>query len=154
MRRFIYIIILATMCGMTAMAQNRPTGTHHSSGGDRGGFIIMLDRPELIYNDVNQIIEVYGNESDYYDFVITNDATQLICDAGQLDGNFAIINASYMVQHGGTYTIELTSSNHNVYHWTFDGDLKKGNFPDGIGRRADFDKMDNVIDRLLMPGLY
>ena len=122
MKRIIFITILATICGMTAMAQNRPTGTHHTSGGDRNILRLYNDRPTLTYNAVANEIAVYGNESDYYFLVITSIASQQQIFDAVLDGNYDTIDASIM--SSGAYTIALTSAHNRTYKWTFNNGLQ------------------------------
>ena len=122
MKRIIYITILFTICGMTAMAQNRPTGTHHTSGGNRDFVKFYNDRPTLSYNEGTNEISVYGYESDYYYLVITSVASQQQIFEAVLDGNYDIIDASIMTN--GTYIIALTSAHGRTYKWTFNNGLQ------------------------------
>ena len=153
MKRFYFIIILAVFCGMTAMAQDRPNITHQSTGGNRGGFAIIVDRPTLYFDSENRAIQVYGCESEYYDFTITEKTSQAIMISGRIDGNFDTIDATTLV-NGTTYTILFTSANGNCYQWTFDGELITGIFPDGIGPKVDLERSDSHTGRIMQPDLY
>jgi len=134
MRRIIFIIILATIVGMTAMAQNRPTGTHHTSGDDRDRFSLYNDRPTLAYDNIANVIVVTGSESDFYLVNITSLSTQLLIFDTVINGDYDIIDASIM--SSGNYTIALTSSHGNTYRWTFNKGLSGNLLPiaDGIGK--------------------
>lgn len=135
---------MAIICGMTAMAQNRPTGTHQTTGGDRGSFLFRLDQPTLVYDDVENLINVYGSESSYYDYNIKSQSTQMIIAAGTLDGNFDTIDATPMAV--GTYIITLTSAAGHEFQWLFDGELKLPNSIDGIDKKTDFERTNNVLE--------
>ena len=143
MKRF-YIAILITICGMTAMAQNRPDITHQSTGRDRGGIVLFADRPTVVFDNEANEIHVYGNESDFYNVTITSATTNQVVYTTVIDGNFDIIDASNL--SNGTYVIAFTSSHGNTYRWTFNQGLQDGNIlPDGIdlsgsrtNRRTDF----------------
>lgn len=135
------------------MAQDRPNITHQSTGGNRGGFVTIVDRPILDFDSENRAIQVYGCESDYYDFVIMEKTSQAIIISGRIDGNYDTIDATPLV-NGTTYTILLTSAHGNCYQWTFDGELITGIFPDGIGPKSDVNKSDLHTGLLLQPDLY
>ena len=70
MKRIYIITILAAICGLTAMAQNRPDIAHQNTGRDRIEFGFYADQPTLVYDDVTNEIAVYGNESEFYDVII------------------------------------------------------------------------------------
>ena len=130
MKRF-YIAILITICGLTAMAQDRPDMTHQSTGRDRGGIVLFADRPTLVFNSEENQIEVYGNESDYYNVTITR--ASLVVYTATIDGNYDVIDVSNM--SNGIYVIALTSSRGNTYQWTFNQDLHGNNgFPEVIDK--------------------
>ena len=130
MKRF-YITILITICGLTAMAQDRPDITHQSTGRDRGGIVLFADRPNLVFDAEENQIEVYGNESDYYNVSITK--AGLVVYTAMIDGNYDVIDASIL--SNGTYAIALTSSHGNTYQWTFDQDLQgSSGLPEVIDR--------------------
>ena len=123
MKRFSIIAILITICGMTAMAQNRPDVTHQSTGDDREKYTPVMDMPALVYDEDAQEIFVEGSQSNYYMVSITMQPTQMVVLETMIDGTFDIIDVSSLV--AGNYTITLTSSSWNNYSWTFtfDGGL-------------------------------
>ena len=147
MKRIYIITILAAICGLTAMAQNRPDIAHQNTGRDRIEFGFYADQPTLVYDDVNNEIAVYGNESEFYDVIIMSASSQQVVLVTVIDGTYDIIDASIM--SNGTYTIELTSSHGNIYRWTFNQGLEGLTAPgitlDKIGdlmnRRNGFDTL-------------
>lgn len=147
MKRYYIITILAVICGMTAMAQNNPGMAHHTTGKDRGGILSLYDQPSLVYDDVTNLIAVYGNGSDFYDVIIIATSSQQVVLTTVIDGTYDIIDASIM--SSGTYNIELTSSHGNIYRWTFNQGLEGIGMPGKIlekvgdltNRRNDFDSL-------------
>ena len=135
MKRIYFISILAAICSMTAMAQNSPGLAHQTNGKDRIEFGLFADMPDLIYDsETNQII-VDGQNSSYYDVIITSLATEQVVFMTVIDGNYDIIDASIMPS--GAYVIYLTSSHGNAYSWTFDQGLQTG-MPGGIAKRGEW----------------
>jgi len=131
MKRIYIITILITICGLAAMAQDRPDLTHQSTGRDRLGY--KLDQPTLVYDsEANQIV-VYGCGSEYYDVMITSASTQQVVYVTIIDGHYDIIDASIM--SSGVYTLELTSSRGNKYQWVFDQGLDQSIY--GIGKKGE-----------------
>lgn len=122
MKRIYIITILAAICGLTAMAQNRPDIAHQNTGRDRIEFGFYADQPTLVYDDVTNEIAVYGNESEFYDVIIMSASSQQVVLVTVIDGTYDIIDASIM--SSGAYTIELTSSHGNIYRWTFNQGLE------------------------------
>ena len=116
MKRF-YIIILITICGITAMAQDRPDLTHQTNSDDRDRMWLTCDMPSLVYDETAQVILVEGSESVYYIATITSQANQMVMLETVIDGEYDTIDVSMLT--AGTYTIALTSSRWNTYTWTF-----------------------------------
>ena len=135
MKRIYIITILITICGLFAMAQDRPDLTHQSTGRDRLGF--KIDEPDLIYDSGTNLITVIGCGSEYYDVVITSATTQQVVYMTVIDGHYDIIDASFMAN--GAYIVELTSSRGNLYQWFFDQ-----GFSQNIN---DFGKKSELINR-------
>lgn len=121
MKRYI-IAILITICGMTAMAQNRPDMTHQSTGRDRDKVKLYADQPELVYDNTTNQIAVYGNECEYYYVTITSSSTLQVVFTSIISGDYDIIDASIM--SSGTYYLSLLSSHGNNYQWTFNQGLQ------------------------------
>ena len=142
MKRFYFIAILITICGLSAMAQDRPDMAHQSTGRDRVGF--KLDQPTVTYDEESNEIVVCGAASDYYNVSITSTATQQVIYITTIDGTYDIIDASIMPS--GAYVIAFTSQRGNTYKWTFDHGLQSMDIPGGVnhvGRKVnlanDFD---------------
>ena len=117
MKRFYFIAILAAICGMTAMAQDRPDLTHQTGGDDRIDFAFIMDMPSLVYDGDAQEIIVMGSQSDYYTVTIMSQSTQMIMLETMVDGEYDIIDVSMLAT--GTYIIALTSPRWNTYSWSF-----------------------------------
>ena len=117
MKRLSIIAILITICGITAMAQDRPDLTHQTGGDDRSIHKIFVDMPTVVYDADAEEIIVEGSQSSYYTATITSQSTQMIEFETIIDGEYDIIDVSMLMP--GTYTLTLTSSNDNSYSWTF-----------------------------------
>ena len=117
MKRLSIIAILITVCGIAAMAQDRPDLTHQTGGDDRNIHKVFADMPTLNYDEVAQEIIVQGSQSSYYTATIVSQSTQMIEFETVIDGEYDIIDVSMLTT--GSYIITLTSSNENSYAWTF-----------------------------------
>ena len=147
MKRYI-IAILITICGLTAMAQNRPDMTHQSTGRDRIEVKLYADQPQLVYDNTTNQIAVYGNESEYYYVTITSSSTLQVVFSSIISGDYDIIDASIM--SSGTYYLSLMSSHGNSYQWTFNQGLQGGTGSFGIVDRLG-DRMNWLNDFGLTP---
>lgn len=104
MKRIIIITILAVICGINAMAQDRPTGTHQSTGGDRTEFFTLVSVLTPEFDDPN--IVVYGCEDAYYDVTVTMGSSIEFNDIiGRERGN----TINYEFSTDRSYVITLTS---------------------------------------------
>lgn len=121
----LYFIILITICGLTAMAQDRPDMTHQSTGRDRMGY--KFDKPTLVFDNALNQIAVYGCASEYYDVTITSQLSQQVIYMTVINGIYDIIDTSIMPS--GAYIITLTSQRGNIYKWTFDQGLQDNLLP-------------------------
>lgn len=117
MKRFYFISILITICGLTAMAQNRPDLTHQTGGGDRTIFNIVVDKPALSFDRNNHEITVQGNNSEFYAVSVTLEDSQALIFETVIDGEYDVIDVSMLTS--GNYVIALTSSHGNIYTWNF-----------------------------------
>ncbi|MBR6947442.1 MAG: hypothetical protein IKH53_05750 [Muribaculaceae bacterium] len=102
----LYIAILITICGMTAMAQDRPDMTHQTTGRDRDGF----DSYEMLMLQFNEdgLIEVSGCENTNYQVTITRESIPVWYGMIGKDYGNVINYTSFAVT--STYIITLTSS--------------------------------------------
>jgi len=119
MKRIYIISILITICGLAAMAQNRPDLTHQTGGGDRVIFNIVADKPALTFDQANHEIIVQGNNSDFYAVTASVMESEAIVMQTTIDGEYDVIDVSMLT--AGNYLIALTSSHGNTYTWTFNG---------------------------------
>ena len=117
MKRIYIIAILITMCGLSAMAQDRPDLTHQTGGGDRNVFKFVNDQPTLIYDAGAREIQVTGSESAFYNVEITSQTSTMLILQTVIDGEYDVIDVSMLT--AGSYDITLISSNRNTYSWTF-----------------------------------
>lgn len=139
----IYIIILITICGMTAMAQNRPTGTHQSSGGDRDGIVSFTEMLMLQFNE-DGLIEVTGCENDYYNVTITKESSLVwVGIIGKEHGNVISYNHFDAV---ATYVITLTSSRGSTTVWKLENGVLNGSRIPNWGNATD--QMHRTIPQL------
>lgn len=136
----IFITILITICGMTAMAQNRPDIAHQSTGGDRFETYSFIQKPNVEYNAGQEMIIVSGVNGQYFGYLMAI-ATQEIELSLDVDGVYTEIDISDLAD--GKYVLSLTSMSGITFRWTID---KGGNnliIPDGIG---------DMFDKSVNPG--
>ena len=122
-----------TICGMTAMAQDRPDITQQTGGGDHSG-VSFMQMPTLVYDEEAKQIEVFGCNTDYYDVLIKLQSTGDIVWQGTIDGVHDIIDVSFLMN--GTYTISLTNDKGYTYRWTFNGGLSASVVTDGVEKMS------------------
>lgn len=123
MKRTFIIILLATICGLMSMAQDRPDITHQSTGGDRDGFISLSAGPTLKYNFQYQAITVTGTGlSEYYIAEIRDVNSNETVYCGMLDGEIDVIDAS-MLMSGAPYIITLKDEYGWIFTYTFENGI-------------------------------
>lgn len=121
MKRIFFIIILSTICGMTALAQDRPDMINQSTGGNHDGVVYFyINRPSVDYNSTTHELTIIGDGSSaFYLVEITNAASDLLVFSTVIDGTFDVIDANpYLF---GVYNIRLTDDNGHPFLYTFDG---------------------------------
>ena len=111
MKRIFFIIILSTICGMTALAQDRPDMINQSTGGNHDGVVYFYtNRPSVDYNATTHELTIMGDGSS---------ASDLLVFSTVIDGTFDVIDANpYLF---GVYNIRLTDDNGHPFLYTFDG---------------------------------
>jgi len=135
MKRIYIIAILITMCGLSAMAQDRPDLTHQTGGGDRNVFKFVNDQPTLIYDAGAMEIQVTGSESAFYNVEITSQTSTMLILQTVIDGEYDVIDASMLTTEG--YVVALTSSQGNTFTWIFNnGQLLRGPNTQSISTRS------------------
>ena len=140
MKRIYIITILAVICGMTAMAQNRPDMAHQNTGRDRGGFAFHAI-PIITYNDYLQQLTIVSNNVDAFELTITSVATHEIKIQESFEGSSATINVSFL-DNNGVYLIEFLGSDGTTYMTEF---VKTASWTDSsVGTRTDL--LDLIIN--------
>ena len=135
----LYIAILITICGMTAMAQDRPDINHQTTGRDRTEITMFSEVLQLQYNE-DGMIEVLGCGNDYFNVTITKDLSCVWFGIiGREYGN--VIN--YDFQTIGTYVITLTNSQGSTTVWRLENGILYGSKLPNLGevtnqRKNDF----------------
>ena len=125
MKRFYIIAILMTMCGMTAMAQDRPDITHQTTGEDRDIVPNFTEWPQPFFNTDGKI-EVIGCYRYSYNVTITSDNSYVWSGViGKGHSNVIDYNEFY---DDVTYLITLTSSRGSTTRWR----LENGIFVDPL----------------------
>jgi len=120
MKRAFFIIILAVICSLVSMAQDRPDITHQSTGRDRIE-TKSLSSPTLTYYSMYRLILVNGNGlSDFYNVMINNAMTNEIVYYAAISGDNDVIEASMLIA-GMAYDIILTDENGTTFTYVFDG---------------------------------
>lgn len=123
MKRIFIIAILITVCGLSAMAQNRPDMTHQSTGRDRDELPSYSAALELQFNDEG-LIEVLGCENEYYNVTITRETAYVWNGIiGKEYGNVIAYNG---FETTATYLITLTSSRGTTSLWRLEYGILTG----------------------------
>ena len=118
MKRFFIITILATICGMTAMAQNRPDVTQQTTGGNHEEIpTFFVANPVLTYDAADQVIIVNG-VSEYYDVEVKIAGTVAVIFTTTVEGDMGVIDVASLGNN--VYIITLTDENNRQYRYTFD----------------------------------
>ena len=107
MKRFIIISILATICGMTAMAQNRPDVIQQTNG-DNHHYVPTTSaaRPVLDYDAEAQEITVCGL-SEYYIVEVALASNYAVVYSATVSGDMGVINVESLTSD--VYNITLTN---------------------------------------------
>lgn len=114
----IFIIILITICGLTAMAQDRPDMTHQSTGRDRIDFVTGSS-PIIIYNGNSQTLTVNGNLFvTYFELTIKSMDTQEIVFQEEFEGHTATISVVDLID-GKMYQVEYADNRGTTYMMMF-----------------------------------
>lgn len=117
MKRICIITILAVICGMTAMAQNRPDMAHQNTGRDRGG-IVIVNAPVISYDENTQLLTVTRDNVNYFELTITSVSTQEVELQEVYNGTSAMINVSFLTNNEA-YLIEYLGSDGFNYSTEF-----------------------------------
>ena len=126
MRRLIIITILATICGMTAMAQDRPDITRQTTGGNHGGVgSYNLAMPVLTYDAVSHEIIVNGN-AEQYNVEVTIASNHALVLSMVVEGDMGVIDAAILTND--VYNIALTDDGNRQYNYRFNGSSKSLTF--------------------------
>ena len=106
MKRFIFISIMAAICGMTAMAQNRPDVVQQTTGGNHDDIpTFSVARPVLNYDADVQEITVIGM-LEYYDVEMTLASNNAVVYSATVEGDMGVINVESLTHD--VYNITLT----------------------------------------------
>lgn len=134
MKRFLFITILAVICGLSAMAQDKSVVTHQTTGGrDRYDvFDNLTITPQLEYNADEKEIYVTCGDGICYDVVVATQQAQQPVFMTTVCGPYDSFNVAMLAS--GKYTITLTSGSIQKI-WTFDPatGFEISNMSDGMG---------------------
>ena len=118
MKRIFIITILATICGMTAMAQDRPDVTQQTTGGNHNDIpTFSVARPSLTYNAADHEIIVNGM-AEYYSVEVKIASNLAVVFTTTVEGDMGVIDVSALAND--VYIITLTDDNNRLYRYTFD----------------------------------
>ena len=110
----IFTIILITICGMTAMAQDRPDMTHQSTGRDRIEFVFGSN-PIITYSEFSQVLTVNANIFvNHFELTIRSVETYEIVFQDVFEGATAAISVADLTD-GKYYQVEYVDSNGLYY---------------------------------------
>ena len=140
MKRIYIITILAVICGLTAVAQNRPDMAHQNTGRDREGFVIHAI-PVITYNDYSQQLSIACDNVNFFELTITSMATHEVVYQEIFEGSSATINVSFL-ENNGVYLIEYLDSEGTTYTTEF---IKTASWVDSsVGTRTDLFELHNI----------
>lgn len=117
----LYIAILITICGMTAMAQDRPDINHQTTGRDRDGIITYAMMLTPVYDE--PYVEVYGCENNYYDVTVS---TGRVIDWYGIIGKEYGTVIDYEFSSTMSYVITVTSSQGSTVVWRLENGVLNG----------------------------
>lgn len=119
MKRFLFITILAAICGLSAVAQDKSVVTHQTTGGrDRYDVSDNLTiTPQLEYSADEKEIYVTCGEGICYDVVVATQQGQQPVFMTTVCGPYDSFNVAMLAS--GKYTVTLTSGSVQMI-WIFD----------------------------------
>ena len=113
MKRFYIITILAIVCSLTAMAQNRPGMAHQTAGGNRNDIMTSLSIPSVSLSD--NVLTV-TNISGYWTVWITDEFGSICMSPRSFEGEDTV-EIGFFLSNDVTYTIYISTSAGNTYTW-------------------------------------
>lgn len=116
MKRFYIITILAIVCSLTAMAQNRPGMAHQTTGRDRDQFMTSLLIPSVSLSD-NQLSVT--DISGFWTVWITDEFGSICMSPRSFEGENTVDIGSY-VSNDVTYVLYILTSAGNTYTWSIE----------------------------------
>ena len=127
MKRIYIIIILAVICGITAMAQS--TGMAHQTNGSDRKLEFVNGNPVITYNDLSQTLTVNGNILvTYFELTIKTMDTQEIEFQDVFEGPTTTLDVSFLAD--GCYQVVYMDSRGTTYWKEFE---KSSSWLDGWG---------------------
>ena len=147
MKRFVYIIILATICGMTAMAQDRPDITRQTSGGNHEWMPThRIHMPTINYDEESCTITIIGDgASGYYLVDVINTSTGVSVLSTMIDGNVGVIDATMLLDD--SYLITITDDKGVAFSYLFDGALHTSSGSGGSKPANSTSIVTNIVDK-------
>ena len=115
MKRFYIITILAIICSLSAMAQNRPDMAHQTPGRDRDQFKATLSMPYVTLS--NNYITVTGI-SGYWTMWMTDVSANMYMAPESFEGELEHYQISVDVPEDIKYYLFITTSSGNTYKWS------------------------------------
>lgn len=113
MKRFYIITILAIVCSLTAMAQNRPGMAHQTTGRDRDQFMTSLLIPSVSLSD-NQL--TVTDISGFWTVWITDEFGSICMSPRSFEGENTV-DIGFFPSNDVTYTLYISTSAGNTYTW-------------------------------------
>lgn len=116
MKRFYIITILAIICSLTAMAQNRPGMAHQTPGRDRDQFMTSLLIPSVSLSD-NQL--TVTDISGFWTVWITDEFGSICMSPRSFEGENTV-DIGFYPSNDVTYVLYISTSAGNTYSWSIE----------------------------------
>ena len=116
MKRFYIITILAIICSLTAMAQNRPGMAHQTTGRDRDQFMTSLLIPSVSLSD-NQL--TVTDISGFWTVWITDEFGSICMSPRSFEGENTV-DIGFYPSNDVTYVLYISTSAGNTYSWSIE----------------------------------
>lgn len=113
MKRFYIITILAIICSLTAMAQNRPGMAHQTNGGNRNNIATNLSMPSVTLSGSELTVT---NITGFWTMWITDELGMICMSPRSFEGEISE-DINFYASNDVKYTLYITTSAGNTYTW-------------------------------------
>ena len=117
MKRFYIITIMAIICSLAAMAQNRPDMAHQTNGGNRRDIKTSLSMPSVSLSGSDLTVT---NISGYWTVWITDDSGFTCMSPRSFEGEIESEDIGFYASNDVTYVLYILTSAGNTYTWSIE----------------------------------